>query len=99
MKVKYIDDVTPRTDNQRGRPTGITIGNVYVVAEIAGDKFSIMNDDMKLCRYSTFRFVVVDDTPVKPLRENFNSLTTCMRTRIKELEKMVNALQAANKEN
>lgn len=93
MKVLYIDDKTPRSDNQLGRPTGITLGKVYEVAEITGDKYSLMNDNMKLCRYSCIRFVVVDDAPVKPLRENFNSLTTCMRTRIKKLEKMVRELQ------
>lgn len=89
MKVRYIDDLTPRSDGKKGRPTGITLGKVYEVAEITGDKYSIMNDEMKLNRYSCIRFSVVDHSPVKPLRENFNSLTTNMRTRIKELEKML----------
>lgn len=92
MKIVCVDVVSSRSDNIPGMPTGLTVGKVYDVAEILEDKFSIINDSMKMARYSKFRFAVVEDSPVKPLRDNFNTLTTCMRSRIKELEAQVAAL-------
>lgn len=91
MKVKCIEKSTPRSDGRQGKPTGITVGKVYVVAEIVTglrdvDQYSIINDDFKMARYNQCRFEVVDDSPVLPLREAFNSLTTGMRSRIKQLE-------------
>lgn len=91
MKVKCIDIHTPRSDGRKGQPQGITVGGVYDVAEILPQtsQYSIMNDDSKMSRYNQFRFEVVDDSPVMPLRQAFNSLTTHMRVRIRELENKV----------
>lgn len=91
MKVKCIETHTPRSDGKSGNPTAITIGKVYTVAEIVVglrdvDQYSIINDDFKMARYNQCRFEVVDDCPVPTLRDAFNSLTTGMRSRIKELE-------------
>lgn len=88
MKVRCVETSTPRSDGQRGKPTAITIGNTYNVAEVLDEtgQYSIINDDFKMARYSQYRFEVVDDTAVRPLRQAFNSLTTELRTRIKELE-------------
>lgn len=88
MKVKCIDTHTPRSDGRKGQPQGIKVGGVYDVAEILpqSSQYSIMNDDSKMSRYNQFRFEVVDDSPVMPLRQAFNSLTTSMRVRIRELE-------------
>lgn len=88
MKVQLIDVTTPRSDGQRGAPTGVHLGGVYKVAEVLTEtgQYSIVNDEFRLCRYSISRFEVVDDTPVQPLRQAFNSLTTEMRARIKQLE-------------
>lgn len=88
MKVKCIDTHTPRSDGRKGQPQGIKVGGVYDVAEILPQtsQYSIMNDDSKMSRYNQFRFEVVDDSPVMPLRQAFNSLTTHMRVRIRELE-------------
>lgn len=93
MKVMCINVVSPRSDHQSGMPSGITLGKVYDVAEVLDDKYSIINDYMKMSRYSQYRFEVVDNSPVLPLRDNFNRLTTCMRTKIKELEAEVRRLQ------
>jgi hypothetical protein len=49
-----------------------------------------MNDKMKLARYSTYRFEIVDESVPLPLRDSFNTLTTPLRMRIKELEKLIN---------
>jgi hypothetical protein len=90
MKVKCVDKSTPRSDGQPGMPTGLTIGKVYKVGEVLNggktDQYSIINDDFRIARYSQCRFEVVDDTPVRDLRTEFNWLTTELRTRIKELE-------------
>ncbi|CUR44253.1 hypothetical protein VCM_00034 [Pseudomonas phage VCM] len=91
MKVKCIDKASPRSDGQPGGATGITVGKVYTVAEVVigrrdVDQYSIINDDFKMARYNQCRFEVVDDSPVRPLREAFNSLTTEMRSYIKYLE-------------
>lgn len=95
MKVRCIDVVSPRSDQIKGRPTGITAGCAYEVAEVLDEtqQYSIINDDMKMSRYSQYRFLVIDPTPIKPLRENFNMLTLPLRTRIKELEKEVAILK------
>lgn len=91
MKVKCIEKHTARSDGQKGNPTGITVGKTYKVAEIVTglrdvDQYSIINDDFKIARYNQCRFEVVDDSPVVPLRDSFNWLTTELRSRIKELE-------------
>jgi len=90
MKVKCIDVVSPRSDGASGKPTGLTIGCIYNVAEILDSQYSIINDNFKIARYSQYRFEVVDDKD-KPtnLRRDFNKLTLAMRTRIKELEALV----------
>jgi hypothetical protein len=91
MKVKLIDNSTPRSDNIPGGPSDVTLGQIYVVAENLqfSDKYSIINDKMKIARYSKYRFEIVEDTPPLALREAFNTLTTPMRERIKQLEKQL----------
>lgn len=91
MIIKLIDDSSPRIDGKRGKPTSITLGKEYTVVEIENDKFTILNDDFKLGRYSKFRFVVVDNTTPMPIREQFNTLTTPMRTEIKSLKNQLHA--------
>lgn len=89
MKVKCINTTSPRVDLRPGPPTGLTVGAVYEVAEVLDEvgQYSVINDGMKMARYMQSRFQVVDDSPVKPLRDAFNTLTTPLRTRIKQLEK------------
>lgn len=89
MKVKCIDTEAPRSDGHDGKPSALTVGIIYVVAEVLDTKFPIINDAMKIGRYSQARFEVVDSTEVPPLRDNFNTLTTPLRSRIKELEKQL----------
>ena len=89
MKIKCIDIDTPRSDGRPGKAKGITVGQEYVVAEVLDTQYSIINNDMKIARYSKIRFEVVDNSEVPSLRANFNTLTTPLRRRIKELEKMV----------
>lgn len=100
MKVRVIDIETPREDEPHvGKPTsGITLGKVYLVAEVLDDKYSIFNDEYKIARYRKIRFEVVNGKPVEPLRKNFNSLTTPARNRIKELESYVTQLEAQIRE-
>lgn len=91
MKVKCIDKSSPRSDGKQGGATGITVGKTYTVAEVVigrrdVDQYSIINDEFKMARYNQCRFEVVDDSPVPSLRDAFNSLTTGMRSRIKQLE-------------
>ena len=88
MKVRCIDKLAPRSDGMPGPATCITVGKDYKVAEILThtSQYSIINDEFKIARYSQRRFEVVDDSPVEPLRQAFNSLTTEMRVRIKQLE-------------
>lgn len=88
MKIRCVEISTPRSDGQPGGPTALTLGRVYKVAEVLNDtsQYSIINDDFKMARYSQYRFELVDDSPVLPLRQAFNSLTTEMRARIKQLE-------------
>jgi hypothetical protein len=88
MKVKCVDTMTGRSDGIAGGPTALTPGKTYKVAEVLTHtlQYSIINDDFKMARYSQYRFEVVDDSPVLPLRQAFNSLTTELRARIKELE-------------
>lgn len=96
MKVMYLDDEIPRSDGKHGAPKGVTVGAVYVVAEDLpdSDHYSIINDDLKMARYLKDRFEVVDSTPPRSLREEFNTLTTPMRTKIKQLkEKTVDTVQ------
>lgn len=79
MLVKYFDDQKKRSDGKDGKPTGLTVGNTYTVVEDLGYQFTLMNNDMKLARYSKCRFEVVDDSPIPNLRDAFNTLTTEMR--------------------
>ncbi len=89
MKVKCIDIDAPRSDGFDGKPSALTVGNEYAVAEVLDTQYSIINDAMKIGRYSKARFEIVDNEPVPPLRDNFNTLTTPLRSRIKELEKQL----------
>lgn len=95
MKVMCVDKLSPRSDNVPGQPTGITVGKVYVVAEIYNEGYgrdsfySIINDEMKLARYKQSRFEIVKHGCIPDLRSAFNSLTTPLRSRIKELEKQI----------
>lgn len=91
MRVRCIEKSTPRSDGVQGGPTGLTIGKIYKVAEIVvgrsdRNQYSIINDEFKIARYSQCRFEVVDHSPVLPLRDAFNTLTTEMRSYIKYLE-------------
>lgn len=95
MKVKLIDNTTPRSDNVPGGPKAVTLGKVYEVAEdLASGQYSIINDKMKIARYSKYRFEVVDNTPPVPLRDGFNLLTLPMRMRIRELEQLLEKAQS-----
>lgn len=85
MKVRMIKMSTARSDGRPGETTGVTIGKEYQVAEILDKQYSIINDDMKIARYSKIRFEVTDPTPVEPLRDAFNFLTLPMRQLITEL--------------
>lgn len=84
MIVKLIDITTPRSD---GKPKveNITLGNEYMVAEVIGTRISIMNDKNKLTRHSMARFEIIDPTPPRSLRDEFNTLTHALRMRNKEL--------------
>lgn len=88
MKIRCLDKASARSDGVPGGATALTIGKIYKVAEVlpTTGQYSIINDDFKIARYSQYRFEVVDDTPVRSLREEFNSLTTEMRAYIKQLE-------------
>ena len=94
MKIICVDVVSGRSDYIPGGPTGLTAGKIYEVAEILGTQFSIVNDDMKIARYSKYRFDIVDTSQVKSLRDNFNTLTTGMRSRIKELEREIEKMKS-----
>lgn len=93
MKVKCIEVSSPRSDGRNGPPTGLTVGFIYEVAEVLGTQYSIINDDMKIARYSQHRFEVVEYSNVPSLRNNFNKLTWPMRQRIRELEAKIAALE------
>mgnify|MGYP005872685331 CR=1 FL=1 len=85
MKVKLVDDTTPRSDNRKGKPTDVTLDKVYEVVEILESQYSIINDRNKIARYSHHRFEVVEVSELKPLRNAFNELTFDMRMELKEL--------------
>jgi len=89
MKVKYIDNNTPRSDGKSGEPTDITLGETYTVVSIIEEsgQIQIINDAFKLCRYSQFRFVTVDDSPIEEL--TFNQMSSKMRSRLKRVEKLL----------
>lgn len=91
MKIMCVDVNMPRSDGKSGKPTGITIGKVYVVAEIltTTGQYSIINDDLKMARYNMNRFTIHETGELKSIRDSFNTLTTPMRSRIKELEKQI----------
>jgi len=89
MKVKCIDTISPRSDGVEGPPGNLTEGRLYEVAEVLDTQFSIINNEMKMGRYSKYRFEVVDHNHVLPLRNNFNRLTTPLRSKIKELERKI----------
>lgn len=89
MQVRYIDDTIPRSDAKNGKPTEVTVGKVYIVAEELATKYSIINDEYKIARYSKERFEIVDDSPVLPLRDAFNTLTKEMRMKLKKSDKFL----------
>lgn len=88
MKVKCIQTTAPRSDGRSGPPTGITEGKTYPIAEYLPrtGQYSIINDDYKLARYSADRFVVVEPGQIPPLRENFNELTSPLRSELKAIK-------------
>ncbi len=90
MKVRLIDDVSPRSDG-RTEPLGITVGKEYLVAEAlhGSSQYSIINDNNKIARYSQNRFEVTDNQPIEPLRQAFNYLTMDMRNQLKALQRPV----------
>lgn len=98
MRVKCIENSTPRSDGVPGGPTGLTVGKEYEVAEVVRSglrgtsQFSILNDSYKLARYSQSRFEVVDCGHIPSLRENFNHLTTPLRTELKALKAQLKEL-------
>lgn len=96
MRVIYFDSHTPRSDGRAGKPTGITPTKQYEVVEIEHDKYTLLNDDNKLARYSKTRFIVVNPTAPKSLRFAFNQLTSPMRMRIKKLEQDNKELKQEN---
>lgn len=89
MKVQYINDEIPRSDDRRGKPTGVTLYKEYTVVEIKDGKYSILNDDNKVCRYNKVRFITTCNQKVPPIREAFNSLTHDMRMELKRLREIV----------
>lgn len=88
MKVKYIDDSTPRSDGRSGKPTQVTLHNEYTVAEILETQYAIINDFGKLCRYSKSRFVITDYTAVVEISTAYNALTHSMRMELNALRKL-----------
>lgn len=96
MKVKYaLLAELKRRDGMKGNPTGVTDGKVYDVVDFNPQEgmFTILNDEWKLARYDMRRFIIVDDSPIPSIRSAFNTLTTPLRTRIKELEKQLESLK------
>lgn len=98
MRVKCIETSSPRSDGVRGGPTGLTVGKEYDVAEVirsgihGTSQYSVVNDSFKMARYSQSRFEVVDCSYVPLLRENFNTLTTPLRSKIKALKAQIKEL-------
>lgn len=87
MKVVFLDDVTPRSDKISGPPTNITIGNVYEVFGVEGDKYVLLNDKRKMARYSKIRFKAIDSSPIRHLVSVFNEVVFPMQEEIRELKK------------
>lgn len=96
MRVKAIDVTSPRSDG-RSKVTSITLGKEYVVAAIEGDRYVLVSDKNKLTRHSQYRFEVVDDSPVLPVREAYNMLTHPVRMKANELERRVEELEIENR--
>jgi len=86
MQVKYCNSQKPRSDGKKGEPTEVTLNSIYTVVEDLDGKYSIINDHYKISRYSKERFEIIDDSPIKPLRESFNELTKELRMQLKELK-------------
>lgn len=89
MKVQYINNKTKRSDGRSGEPTGITLFKEYTVVTVKEDKFTILNDDFKLCNYSKSRFIVSDEEKVPDIKKAFNSLTHPMRMENKRLRELI----------
>lgn len=83
MKVVFQDNVTPRIDGNPAKINNLRSDKHYEVygIEFRGEEkmFVVLNEDLKLARYAAFRFSVVEDTPLRTLREDFNKLTSGMR--------------------
>jgi hypothetical protein len=92
VKVQYVNDATPRSDGRSGKPTGITLFQTYTVVAVEGDKYVLLNDDYKLCRYSQARFLVTSTRKIEPIRKAFNSLTHPLRMEVKRLRQLVTEL-------
>jgi len=92
MKVKAIDITSPRSDGLP-RVTSITLGKEYEVAAIEGDRYVLVSDQNKLTRHSQYRFEVVDNSPVLPVREAYNKLTHPVRMKANAMERRVEELE------
>jgi len=97
MRVIAVDTESPRSDG-KSKVTSITKGKEYEVAAIEGDRYVLLNDNHKLTRHSQYRFKVVDDTPVKSVREAYNALTHPIRMEAKRLREHVETLENENAE-
>ena len=93
MIVQLIDTSTPRTDGKSGTPTQVTLNEEYVVIDETDTHYAIMNDKLKIGKYSKQRFVITDNTPIPDTKKEFNRLTTPLRLKIVELEREVNQLK------
>lgn len=90
MKVQYVNDETPRSDGQKGKPKGITLFKEYEVVDVQRDKFVLLNDEGKLSRYSQNRFVVSCNQKVKPIDHvRINELMHPLRMEIKRLREHI----------
>lgn len=94
MKVQFVDNVTPRSDGKPDGVTDLTLFKEYTVAAIEGDKYVIVADNYKLCRFNQSRFLVTDTRKVQSVREAYNYLTWPLRMEVKRLRELVTKLQA-----
>lgn len=92
MRVKLVDNVSPRSDGKSGPPGDITLFQEYVVAAIEGDKYVIINDKGKMCRYNQNRFVVTCQKK-PPGRDAYNYLSWPLRMELNKLRARVLDLQ------
>ena len=91
MKVRYVDNKTPRVDGKPFEPTGLTLNRVYSVYRIDEDKnhgkmYVVINDNLEISRYVASRFVSVSGSKTTPrdLTKDFNSIISKITSRIYE---------------